>query len=370
LHETKDIVDETLDLLKKLEMPPPPSPPGIPQYFFVVSRRTRYIVDLPLAENPTVDLDGILLSIYDFMKEQPALEEGNVYLTKLGVDSILVETFGDALFAEAFSQDIDRPHYKAFHRAVRYIQGAFPQIRSWDGMAQTVPGGLQNALKRHFGIGPAQEEGIRGPPAAGPDQPIGPPPPAPRGYEPDIQDCEKKIKEWYRKGYRIDQLKDALHQDWRTIVDAFERYEKDVARLVRLQERARQMEQPGLEEGLCKVKPMMNDPSKVDVIEQALDSLARKAKESLMIKLPVSDQDTLARAIKELPLGIPSSLWGIPLDRLVEELLSAERGLAPDGSVVVMLRSVWYHADVRSKAFITPFSGPVRTQKEMLENNK
>jgi hypothetical protein len=367
VRDTKVIVDETLEKLKNLEVRPPPPPAGIPQYFFVVSRRTRYIVDLPLAESPSVDLDGILLSIYEFMKEQSALEDGNVYLTKLGADSILVETFGGSLFAEAFSRDIERHHYKAFHRAVRHIQGTFPKIGSWDGTAQAVPPGLQDALRRHFGIDAGEEE-VAAPAAAGPDRPAEPPPPAPRSYEPDIQDCERKMKEWYRKGYKIDRLKDALHSDWRTIVDTFDQYEKDIARLDRLRERARQLEQPGLEEGLRKIKPLLNDPSRVDEVEEAIRTLARKAKDSMMVRLPVSEPDALARAIKDLPLGIPSSLWGISLDKLVDELLSAERGLAPDGSVLVMLRSVWYRADARSKAFMTPFSGPVRTQKELLES--
>jgi hypothetical protein len=368
VRETKEIVDDTLDKLKRLDAQQPGAHAGVPQYFFVVSRRSRFIVDIPLTRTPTVDLDGILLSIYEFMNEQPMLEQGNVYLTKLGADSILVETFGDTLFAQAFSREIDRPHYKAFHRAVKHVQKTFPHMGIWDGTPETLPPGFKSALGQHFGTGPGQHIDQR--PAATVLEPApGRPERAPGTPEPDIQDCERKMREWYRKGYRIDRLKVALHSDWQTIVDAFEAYESDVALLESLRERARKLERPGLEEDIRKIRPLLEDPSRVGELEQAVETLEKKARDSMMIKLPVSQPDALARAIKELPLGIPSSLWGIPLDRLVDEFLAAERGLAPDGSVLVSLRSVWYYADARGKSFMTPFSGPVRTQKEMLESD-
>jgi hypothetical protein len=79
----------------------------------------------------------------------------------------------------------------------------------------------------------------------------------------------------------------------------------------------------------------------------------------------VTDPDQIAEAVKSLPLGIPSSLWGIPLDTLVDEFLSAEKGAAPDGSAVVSLRGAWYIADPASPEFMCPFSGQVRVQKEL-----
>jgi len=367
VRETKDIVDETLDDLKKIDPGGVPPPSGIPQYFLMVSRKTRFIISQPLSDRPAVDLDEILLSIYDFMEEQPGLEEGNIYLTKLKGDSILLETFGATLFAQTFSRDIDRSHYKSFHRAVRHLQKSYPQLGAWDGTPDGVPLGLRMALRHYFHLTSEQGEAAAAP-IAGPGGTPGPATPIIARYEPDIQDCERKMREWYKKGYKIDRLKEALHGDWGTLVDTFDAYEKDIGHLEQLRERVSELELPGFEEDMRKIKPLLNDPSNVDEIENALAAMARKAKDRLSIRIPVSDQKSLARAIRDLPVGIPSTLWGIPLDELVDEFLSAERGLTPDGSVVVKLRGVWYRADSRGKQFMTPFSGPVRTQKELSES--
>jgi hypothetical protein len=366
-RETKVIVDETVEELKRIQRGDEPTPPGMPQCFLIVSKKTRFIISQPLADKQAFDMDGILLSIYDFINEQPGLEEGNIYLTKLKEDSILIETFGATLFAQVFSRDIDRSHYKSFHRTVRHLQGSYPHLNGWDGTPDGVPLDLRRALRLHFQIASEPGPAVAAP-AAEPGDTPGPARPIIYREEPDIQDCERKMKEWYKKGYNIDRLKGALHGDWGTIVDTFDAYEKDIGRLEKLRERVSELELPGFEEDLRKIKPLLNDPSNLENIETALAAMARKAKERLGIHLPVIDKKTLTRAIRDLPLGIPSALWGIPLGKLGDDFLSAERGLTPDGSAVVNLRSHWYHADPRGKLFMTPFSGPVRTQKDLSES--
>ena len=367
VRETKVIVDETVEELKLIQRGDEPTPPGIPQCFLIVSKKTRFMISQPLSDRPAVDLDEILLSIYDFMTEQPGLEEGNIYLTKLKADSILIETFGATLFAQAFSRDIDLSHYKSFHRTVRHLQGSYPQLNDWDGTPGGVPPDLRRALRFHF-----QAATEPGPAVAAPAAEPGGTPrqarPIIHREEPDIQDCERKMREWYKKGYNIDRLKGALHAEWGTLLDTFDAYEKDIGHLEKLRERVSELELPGFEEDLRKIKPLLNDPSNLQRIETALAAMARKAKDRLGIRLPVTDKKTLTGAIRDLPLGIPSALWGIPLGTLVDDFLSAERGLTPDGSAVVNLRSLWYHADTRGKLFMTPFSGPVRTQKDLSES--
>jgi len=121
----------------------------------------------------------------------------------------------------------------------------------------------------------------------------------------------------------------------------------------------------GFDQDARRLAALLNDPGKVPELEAELEGLKKRIREKYAINLPVSDRVRLSEAVKGLPLGIPSSLWGIPLDTLIGEFLSAERGVVPDGSVVVLLRGMWYHADPASPDFLSQFSGLVRTRREM-----
>jgi hypothetical protein len=354
-RDAREIVDEALGGLSKA-----PAARGRPQYFFVVSRRTKFMVNVTLSAAPSLNLDDIFLAIYDFLDSQTVLEDGNIYLSKLQADSVLLEPLGGAVFAEAFAGDVDRSRYKEFHRAVRHFQKCHPALSSWDGAADGLPTGFRDDLKAFF------QPGAAAAPAA-PERPA----PAresarPKGPEPDIQDCERKMREWYKSGLKIDRLKDALHKDWATIVRTFDSYERNVARLNGLRARLGELRGMGFDEELDRLGQLLNDPGNVREMERQFSEQARRIKDRYTIKLPVTDRRQLAEAVRSLPLGIPSSLWGIPLETLLGEFLSAERGVGPEGSVVVFLRGQWYLSDPASPGFLGPFEGLVRTQKEML----
>lgn len=197
---------------------------------------------------------------------------------------------------------------------------------------------------------------------------MAPPAAVPQRYEPDIADCERMLKEWHRKGYKIDLLKEALHSEWSTLVATFMDYEKNVARLEALRDRVRQINVLGCEKDVERLKALLKDPSRIGDLEDGVEALVRKIKDRLVIPLPVTDEDALVSGMNGLPFGIPSVLWGIGMDTLVKEFLLAERGRIPDGTVVVKLRGVWYHADPRNEKFMTSYSGPVRTPDEISRN--
>ena len=360
LRESKGVVDETIRDLDRLEgrmAAARPVPPGTPQYFLLISRASKLMLHHQLSELPAVELDAILAAVCDFIEEQPALEDGNIYLSKLKGDSILMETLGTVILAMAFHKDVERDHYREFHRAVKHIQKTFPSIASWDGK----PGQVAESLQRAFG------HYFHGAAPKGPAAPGRPPPAAggggPAPGEPDLQDCERRMRIWYEKGYRIDRLKEAIHGDLSRLERTFDEYEVDVACLEMLKERVRQLEEAGFGDEARKVKPMLNDPARADEAERTVEALATRAKEIMTIPLPVDDPAILEQAIKALPLGIPSALWGLPLDSLVEAILQGERGCAPDGKVVVQIRGVWFPADPGAKDFLTPFTGPVRNRR-------
>jgi hypothetical protein len=383
VRETKDIVDDAIDGLSRGREA---GAPGSPQYFFAASSVSRLIINIELAGKPAADLDDILAAIYDFLEARTALEDGNIYLTRLAGDSILIEPSGRTVYAEAFLGDVDRSHYKEFHKAVRSVKEAFPAMSSWDGTPAGLPGDFRSGLRACV-QGPGAAGGAQGGKGPVPESaaaqgavpavhhhgdgglsvgrgPGGPGPSATKP-EPDIQDCERKMREWYKMGLRIDRLKDSLHEDWATIVRTFERYELDVARLLELRTRLDAMKGLGFDQDARRLAALLNDPGKVPELEAELEGLKKRIREKYAINLPVSDRVRLSEAVKGLPLGIPSSLWGIPLDTLIGEFLSAERGVVPDGSVVVLLRGMWYHADPASPDFLSQFSGLVRTRREM-----
>jgi len=340
----------------------PPAPAGEPQHFFVVSRRTKFIVNVDLARSPRVDLEDIFLALCDFLDAQAELEDGNIYLSKLGENSILLEPFGDTVFAEAFSGNADRSRYKDFHRVVRRVQKNHPGLSAWDGKADTLPRGFSEKLKANLvqpPLEPARPHHEH-PRPAGPARSV-----EARRPEPDIQDCERKMRDWYKKGFKIDKLKEALHQDWATLVLAFEVFERDVARLDELRAQLEEMRGLGFDDDVRRIAATLNDPGNVGPAGSQMASLARRVKDKYTIKLPVTDRRQLAEAIRNLPFGIPSSLWGMPLDTLIDKYLAAERGVTPDGSVVVWLRGGWYITDTASADFLGAFSGQVRAQKEL-----
>jgi hypothetical protein len=347
---------------------------GEPQYFAVISSITKYIIDQQLTADPAVNSDEMLLAIHDFMAGQPVLEEGSIYLTKLKGDSILLETHGATIFAEAFSGEVDRPHYKGFHRAVKYLMANFKGLELWNGAPGSLPEHIRGAIGRHFHGGVQPEMAA---PPAGPVMPPTPPEPVagapaarPLDHEPDIVDCERMLKEWHRKGYNIDPLKEAQHTEWSNLVATVLEYRRNVTRLEALQDRVRQLIVPGFEKDVERLNALLQDPSRIGELEDGVEALVRKIKDRLAITLPVTDRDALVAGMNKLPFGIPSALWGVGLDNLVQELLLAERGLVPDGTVVVKLRAVWYHADPRNEKFMTSYSGPVRTQELSRKDGK
>ncbi|MBM4248621.1 MAG: hypothetical protein FJ149_04175 [Euryarchaeota archaeon] len=368
-RRTKAIVDDALGGLAG-----PPAPAGRPQYFFVVSRGTRFIINVALAPEPSLDLDELLPAIYDFIEARSLLEDGNIYLTRLGDVSILIEPSGSAVLAKAFDGPVVRAHYKEFHRNVREIEKEFPELGGWDGRQRSLPDRFRERLQSVLGPRPpavaAPPSAADATPAPGP-APVAPAAPAgkPGGAdrpEPDVQDCERKMREWYRSGLRIDRLKEALHKDWATLVRAFDEYETGLAELERLEAELEHLEGLGFDDEAARLRALRNDPANLGQMESGLRALARRVGEKYTIRLPVPDRRRLAESIRSLPLGIPSTLWGIPLERLIDEFLAADRGVASDGSVVVWLRGGWYRADPASPEFLEQISGLVRTQPEML----
>ena len=145
----------------------------------------------------------------------------------------------------------------------------------------------------------------------------------------------------------------------------FSSYESDLERLQQIRKELDDMASEGFEEDVRHLRTMLKDPAKLHDLEQGLIVLMKKAKETGTIRLPVEDRQSLMDAIKALPLGIPSVLWGTSQTQLVEDVLTTERGLGSDDVPVVRLKGKWFNADATSKNFLTLYKGTVRCKKEV-----
>jgi hypothetical protein len=371
-RDTKDVVDEALESLERANSPKVSQP----LFFFTISKKTQFMVNVQIVETADNNLDEILMAIIDFLDENPRLDEGNIFLTMYMTNSILMETQGNVLFAEVFSGDVERPHYKGFHRIVKYILKTFGELPSWDGEGASLPRMYLDNVRTHILTGkeiPRTVDGV-GDKLHGKTE--APSIAMKKSVENDIiagtsasksmEYYENKMKEWYLMGYNIDALKGVLHEDHQSITRAFQFYEKKLAKLHELSRQIDEMEHEGFDEAIRGLKTLCKDPRNIGELEKGVAALREKFRIKYSIVLPICDEAGLTNAIKNLPLGIPSSLWGIPLPSLVKAIISAERGLTTDGTPIIMLKGKWYHADSRAKDFLTVYDGKVRTQKDVL----
>jgi len=373
IQDTREIIDNALADLAK-----PPAPRVVPgvtvaEFLLVLSVKTRLFIEVKASDAEREDADAILLALYEFLDQNPALEEKNIYLTTMGESSMLLEKQGWTLFCEAFRGTVQRSHYKRFHETVRFIVRRFPQIGQWNGDLADLPPGLQESIGEHL-VTKAPAGAETGPPGKAAGQ--GPGPAAGSGLEPivppeepapDMEYYEKKMRSWYESGYAIEPLKLALHEDLQLIRKAFEIFERNVDRLEGLRKEIEELEFEGFEEEVRRLQGMLRDTRSIQDIERGIHSLIQGVKAKYGIKLPITDRGQMAQAIKSLPLGIPSILWGIPLDMLVESMFASERGLAPDGSVVVRLKGRWFHADPRRTDFMNATTEKIHTERELLQ---
>jgi len=373
INDTRNIIDDALANLSKA--PPPKGAPGVTaaESFLVLSRKSRLFIEVQIATGPRTDKDSLLLALYDFLTGNPILEEKNIYQTTLGQDSMLIEVLGETLFCEVFSGQVQRSHYKKFHDIVRSVTRRFPELALWDGDLANLPPGLQQCIGEQVAAAPAVPRTAAPPAPAAMVAPktIAEPPllpiVPPEEPAPNMEFYEKKMRGWYEAGLVIDPLKSAIHDDLRVIKKAFEQFAHDVDRLRDLRKEVDDLEFEGFEDDVRRLRSMLKDTRRINDIEQGIGTLMDNVQAKYGIRLPVADRGEMAQAIKSLPLGIPSILWGIPLDRLVDEMFASERGLTPDASAVVRMKERWFNVDPRRTDFMNFFQGKVRTERELLQ---
>ena len=61
---------------------------------------------------------------------------------------------------------------------------------------------------------------------------------------------------------------------------------------------------------------------------------------------PAPSVPDVVEAIKNLPEGLPRSLWGWDWNELANAVATGERAMSPDGIPMVKVKGTWYYADL------------------------
>jgi len=242
---------------------------GLPRFFLVMSLDTRYVLDLQIAPSLEVDYDEVLLAIFDFVEnraQEPNLALDEVCAIMLDDDAILVKALGAAIFAAVFSGEIDNSHYNQFQQALKFIQEQLPDLQDWDGRPGSLSDRIQDVIHRFF----IPTSGTSG---SGPLTGTG---------DADNLEYERLLDDYSRMGYNVDDLKGALHSDQSTLVEAFRKFEKDVSYMNFLSGRLDDMNAPGLELDVRRLKGFLKDPSRIPDVEEGIDELEFKRRYNLL----------------------------------------------------------------------------------------
>ena len=247
-----------MDVSENRDSNSPSNVTGQPQYFSVISLKTKYIIDQQITPSPVMNYEEMLLAIHDFISGRPNLEWDEVCFIKLDNDSILIESMGTIAYIEAFSGEIDKSHYDQFSKAIRHIQDRLPELWNWDGIPRNLPDRVKITVRNYFNFPVGRDAAL----------PISIPP----DIMHDIQNYKGMLKEYYQKGYNIDRLKEALYSDWNTLVGTFDGYAKDVRYLDMLGNRIRDLNEAGFEEDIKRLEALLKNPSKIKELEEGLDA--------------------------------------------------------------------------------------------------
>ncbi len=93
------------------------------------------------------------------------------------------------------------------------------------------------------------------------------------------QQLDSQLQEWVKQGYNVSSLRAVLARDQETILSTFKHYEKQVARLLKLESELERLDTSGFEEATDEIRQLLTDPSNLGRAGNLLASLKDKVAE-------------------------------------------------------------------------------------------
>jgi DNA-binding Lrp family transcriptional regulator len=83
----------------------------------------------------------------------------------------------------------------------------------------------------------------------------------------------------------------------------------------------------------------------------------------IYFKIP-EEECEVTDLLTNLPRGVPSSLWGLEFDELVQQIMKAEYALTPRGFPIMKIKNKWFRGDLEDPStYLQPYSGDVIKKK-------